>query len=172
MATVKKYNFTYQDIHNTIQDASRRIIESGFEPDYLLAIGGGGLIPARIMRTYLNRPILTIALSRYSDETGTAPAGTPVKLQWLEQETNLDGKKILVIDEVDDERTTLDFTLNELLERYPNTDFSVFVVHNKLKEKKGQLPAGLKHFFTGKDINDYWVNYAWDAEDIDTFGQE
>ena len=171
MTTVKKYNFTYEDIHSTIKDASHAINEAGYQPDYLLAIGGGGLIPARIMRTFITRPILTIALSRYSDEIGTAPADTPIKLQWLEGKVNLSSKKVLVIDEVDDQRTTLDFTLNELIEHYPETEFSAFVVHNKLKEKKGHLPEKLKHFFIGRNIKDYWINYAWDAEDITTFGQ-
>lgn len=171
MADVKKYNFTYEDIHNTIREASQAITETGYQPDYLLAIGGGGLIPARILRTFITRPILTIALSRYSDEIGTAPSDIPVKLQWLEGTVNMDGKKVLVIDEVDDERTTLDFTLNELIECYPETEFSAFVVHNKMKEKKGKLPEDLKHFFTGKNIHDYWINYAWDAEDISTFGK-
>lgn len=169
---MEKYNFTYDDIHKTICAASAKILESGFEPDFLLAIGGGGLIPARIMRTYINRPILTVSLTRYSDEIGTAPSDTPIKLQWLEPDTNLDGKKVLVVDEVDDERTTLEFTLAHLYEKHPNTEFAAFVVHNKLKEKKGKLPAQLKHFFTGRDINDYWINYAWDAEDIDQFGKE
>ena len=171
MPKAQQYNFTYEDIHSTIRDAAGRITSADYTPDYLLAIGGGGLIPARIMRTYINRPILTIALSRYSDEIGTAPASTPIKLQWLEGKVNLDGKKVLVIDEVDDERTTLDFTLNELIEHYPETEFSAFVVHNKMKEKKGTLPEKLKHFFTGKEIHDYWINYAWDAEDISVFGQ-
>ncbi|WOG25722.1 phosphoribosyltransferase [Endozoicomonas sp. 8E] len=169
---MEQYNFTYNDIHNTIRTSAEKIKASGFEPDYLLAIGGGGLIPARIMRTYINKPILIVSLSRYSDETGTAPSETPVKLQWLETDTNLDGKKVLVIDEVDDERTTLQFTLNHLYDTHPETEFAAFVVHNKLKEKKGTLPERLSHFFTGEDIHDYWINYAWDAENIDQFGKK
>ncbi|MGI9274192.1 MAG: phosphoribosyltransferase [Endozoicomonas sp.] len=166
---MEQYNFSYNDIHRTICEAATRILASGFEPDYLLAIGGGGLIPARILRTYISRPILTVALSRYSDEIGTAPASIPVKLQWLEPGTDLSGKKVLVIDEVDDERTTLEFTLEHLIETNPEAEFSAFVVHNKLKDKKGKLPEQLKHFFVGEDIHDYWINYAWDAENIDQF---
>ncbi len=168
---MEQYNFSYNDIHQTIAVAADRILEAGFNPDYLLAIGGGGLIPARIMRTYITRPILIVSLSRYSDETGTAPSSQPVKLQWLETHINLAGKKVLVIDEVDDERTTLEFTLNHLIENHPDAEFSAFVVHNKNKEKKGQLPARLKHFFVGKEIEDYWSNYAWDAKNIMEFPQ-
>lgn len=168
---MQQYNFTYNDIHNTIQKTATELTKAGYQPDYLLAIGGGGLIPARIMRTYINRPILIVSLSRYSDETGTAPAEQPIKLQWLETDIDLTGKKVLVIDEVDDERTTLEFTLQHLFESQPWAEFSAFVVHNKKKEKKGRLPEALKHFFVGEEIEDYWINYAWDAENIDTFGQ-
>ncbi|WP_067521834.1 phosphoribosyltransferase [Endozoicomonas ascidiicola] len=166
---MQQYNFTYNDIHNTICKAAKVIREQDYAPDYLLAIGGGGLIPARIMRTFINRPILTVALSRYSDEIGTAPASTPIKLQWLETDINLAGKKILVVDEVDDERTTLEYTLQHLIETHPDAEFSAFVVHNKKKAKKGKLPEGMKHFFAGEEIEDYWINYAWDAENIDAF---
>ncbi|WP_330927261.1 phosphoribosyltransferase [Candidatus Sororendozoicomonas aggregata] len=171
MSNMPHYNFTYDTIHNTIRNTAIAIAEHNYEPDYLLAIGGGGLIPARIMRTYINRPILTVSLSRYSDESGSKPANEPVKLQWLETNIDLMGKKVLVIDEVDDERTTLEFTLQHLFESHPGAEFSVFVVHNKKKEKKGQLPEHIKHFFVGEEIEDYWINYAWDAENIDIFGK-
>ena len=166
---MKQYNFTYNDIHQTIADAANGILDTGYNPDYLLAIGGGGLIPARIMRTFITRPILIVSLSRYSDEVGGKAFDQPIKLQWLETHCNLSGKKVLVIDEVDDERTTLEFTLNHLMKSHPDAEFSAFVVHNKKKEKKGKLPTALKHFFVGKEIEDYWSNYAWDSSDIKSF---
>ncbi len=171
MSNMLQYNFTYNDIHNIIRNTARTIADHNYEPDYLLAIGGGGLIPARIMRTYINRPILTVSLSRYTDETCSARASKPIKLQWLETNMDLMDKKVLVIDEVDDERTTMEFTLQHLLNSHPDTEFSVFVVHNKKKKKKGRLPEQLKHFFVGEEIEDYWINYAWDAENIDIFGK-
>ncbi|OED47205.1 hypothetical protein ACH42_03235 [Endozoicomonas sp. (ex Bugula neritina AB1)] len=168
---MEQYNFSYNDIHQTIADTAQRILNTGYNPDYLLAIGGGGLIPARIMRTYITRPILIVSLSRYSDEVGGKASDQPVKLQWLETHVDLSGKKVLVIDEVDDERTTMEFTLKHLIDNHPDAEFSAFVVHNKKKKKKGQLPAELKHFFAGEEIEDHWSNYAWDALDIKSFGK-
>lgn len=167
---MNKYFFTYNDVHNTLRDAANTIKSENYQPDYLLAIGGGGFIPARMLRSFINRPILSVALTRYIDETGSAPSDQPMRLQWLDNLTDIKGKKVLVIDEVDDERTTLEYTLNALIEDYPETEFSALVVHNKRKPKKGQLPAQLAHFFVGKEIEDYWINYAWDADDIDSFG--
>ena len=48
-----KIYLSYQDIHIAVQRSAERIIASDFMPDFILAIGSGGLIPARILRTFL-----------------------------------------------------------------------------------------------------------------------
>ena len=114
----QRYRFSYADIHHTLGLAAQEVIESGLEFDYILAIGGGGFIPARILRTYLNRPILSVALARYQDQ---GPAlDEPIKLQWTEGFAEaVKGKRLLVVDEVDDQRTTLAWTLAELAKENP-----------------------------------------------------
>jgi uncharacterized protein len=164
--TMEKIYYSYQEIHNTIRDMAQKIIKSGYEPDYLLAIGGGGLIPARILRTFIDKPIVTVTLSRYHDDGETSD--TPVKHQWIDDIlVDLNNKKILLIDEVDDCRTTLEYCIRELLKTY-EMDISVFVMHNKLKEKHGVIPEEVKNVFIGKDIPNKWICYPWDALDIDT----
>ena len=43
-----------------------------FAPDVIVAIGGGGFIPARMLRTELKIPILAVSLELYDDTTNTA----------------------------------------------------------------------------------------------------
>lgn len=50
----------YNDIHRVCAETSKRIMESEFHPELILAIDGGGFIPARIMRTFLKVPIKTV----------------------------------------------------------------------------------------------------------------
>ncbi|KAA1087933.1 hypoxanthine-guanine phosphoribosyltransferase [Puccinia graminis f. sp. tritici] len=63
---------TYEDIHRTIADASETIRDQ-FGPEIMIAIGGGGFFPARVLRTFLkdsskkNIPIQAIGLSLYED---------------------------------------------------------------------------------------------------------
>jgi uncharacterized protein len=161
---MEKYYFSYKEIHETIQKSAKDIVASGFEADYILAIGGGGFIPARLLRTFLEKPIITVTLSRYNSKNEAV--NIPIKQQWIDNiHFDLNNKKVLLVDEVDDCRTTLEYCIKELLKSY-NIDLSVFVLHNKIKEKHGVIPSEVKHIFIGKDIENKWINYPWDAMDI------
>lgn len=46
---------SYDQIHILCQRAGEKILKE-FPPDLVIAIGGGGFIPARIMRTFLKVP--------------------------------------------------------------------------------------------------------------------
>ena len=139
------------------QAAAPQILEE-FQPTLLIAIGGGGYVPARILRSFLkktgspNIPIQAIGLSLY-ETLETAPGspeevpGTKVtRTQWLDftslSNTNLLGKNILIVDEVDDTRTTLQYAVQELIkdvneqaaragkpELVEQTKFGIFVLH-------------------------------------------
>ena len=45
---------TYEDIHIMIRQESLKVREE-FEPDLMVAIGGGGFFPARVLRTFLRK---------------------------------------------------------------------------------------------------------------------
>jgi hypoxanthine phosphoribosyltransferase len=53
---------------------------------------------------------------------------------------------VLIVDEVDDTRTTLQFAVEELLHKCQPKRVGVCVVHNKIKPKKGILPEGVAYF--------------------------
>lgn len=118
----------------------------------MIAIGGGGYVPARILRyvkpqgfegkeretfilnwilsnrSFLKRPgqpnipIQAIGLSLYEDLGRGDPEEVPgtkvTRTQWLDlsslEMNNLIGKNILIVDEVDDTRTTLEYAVREL----------------------------------------------------------
>lgn len=164
MSEIKKQYLTYNKIHQTIARLSKEILASGFDPDVIVAIGTGGFIPARILKTFINRPILTVGLSYYDENN--QPKEAPVKIQWIDEvETKLKGKRILLVDEVDDSRVTLEYCLRELLRHKP-LEMAVAVLHNKNKEKRGVIPREITHYFAGEILEDNWICYPWDAEDI------
>ncbi len=132
----------------------------------MIAIGGGGYVPARILRSFLkkpgspNIPIQAIGLSLYetlppSNASGSSTPGEPetpgtkvTRTQWLDltslgEMKNLVGKRILIVDEVDDTRTTLEYAVKELEKdveiarqqlggNTEKTVFSIFVLHVSL----------------------------------------
>jgi len=190
---VQKVYVTYNEVHKLCQAAAPQILDT-LRPHLIIAIGGGGYIPARILRTFLkkpgspNIPIQAIGLSLY-EELGTSKVeeiGTKVtRTQWLDLSSlemeNLIGKNVLIVDEVDDTRTTLDYAVRELQKdveavskrlgrESEETKLSVFVLHNKDKDKKGSLPEDMitsKRYQAAVTVGDVWICYPWEAEDID-----
>ncbi|KAG0649752.1 Xanthine phosphoribosyltransferase 1 [Hyphodiscus hymeniophilus] len=199
---VKEY-VTYNQVHKLCKEAAPRILEE-FQPQLMIAIGGGGYVPARILRSFLkqpgstNIPIQAIGLSLYETLPSTHPSasntpgdveqpGTKVtRTQWLDltslgEMENLVGKRILIVDEVDDTRTTLEYAVKELEKdveaarqklgyQGEKTVFSIFVLHNKNKEKKGHLPEDMlneNRYLAARTVGDVWICYPWEATDID-----
>ncbi|KAK5633292.1 hypothetical protein RRF57_009006 [Xylaria bambusicola] len=198
---VEKVYVTYNDVHKLCQEAAPQML-ANLQPQLMIAIGGGGYVPARILRSFLkqpghpNIPIQAIGLSLYeelpvADANTTAGSvdqiGTRVtRTQWLDFTSlggmeNLVGKRILIVDEVDDTRTTLEYAVKELQKDVEEvskklgregekTEFSIFVLHNKDKTKKGVLPADAiddSRYIAARTVGDVWICYPWEAMDID-----
>ncbi|EGO22079.1 hypothetical protein SERLADRAFT_472396 [Serpula lacrymans var. lacrymans S7.9] len=190
MAEPKHVHATYNDIHNIIKVSAEKIAE--FKPNMLIAIGGRGFFPARVLRTFLkdastkrNIPIQAIGLSLYESLPGTTAeqiGSEVIRTQWLGPDSGktLIGRRALIVDEVDDSRKTLHYALTELqkdveleLAAFPEserdalrTKFAIFVVHNKLKPKFAQLPPDIP-YYAGAEIDDLWLDYPWEAGDIE-----
>lgn len=165
MSDPKKFYLSYNQIHKTIKRLSEEIQVTGYDPDVIVAIGTGGFIPARMLKTFINKPIYTVGISYYDEHN--KPKDQPSKIQWIDEvETKLKGKKILLVDEVDDSRITLEYCLRELLSHNP-AEISVAVLHNKNKLKEGVIPDEVSHYFVGDELDDLWICYPWDAVDID-----
>ena len=129
-----RYFLSYEHIHLSVRALAIRIQEAGFHPDLIVAIGSGGFIPARILKTFLEIPIFTVGISYYGPDN--KPATSPRTIQWIDEvEQKLSGKRVLLVDEVDDSRVTLEYCLRELLRHRP-AEIAVAVLHNKKKEKR------------------------------------
>ena len=72
------------------------------------------------------------------------------------------GGRVLIVDEVDDTRTTLKFCVDELIKTNSPKEVAVAVVHNKMKEKKVELGGDIL-YLAGEDVADRWNCYPWDA---------
>ena len=66
---------------------------------------------------------------------------------------------------MDDSRATLEYCIRELQQEGFN-QLGVAVLHEKRKPKKGVLPADMP-FYSAIQVDDWWINYPWDALDID-----
>ena len=92
MSESEKMYISYNNIHQLCQEIAPKIKE--FKPDLIIAIGGGGFIPARMLRSFLKEPgqpnvrIMAIILSLYEEiesENGIEKPGTQVvRTQWID----------------------------------------------------------------------------------------
>ena len=162
-----KMYISYNNVHQLCQESANKIKQ--FKPDLIIAIGGGGFIPARMLRSFLKEPgqpnvrIMAIILSLYEDiETVGSQAesvGTQVvRTQWIDyhqSKVDLVGKNVLIIDEVDDTRTTLHYALSE-----PKKD-----VEEHAKAKNAEIMK-TGNYFAARTVPDCWIAYPWESVDI------
>jgi hypoxanthine phosphoribosyltransferase len=189
-----KMYISYNHIHQLIQESQTKLKE--FNPDLLVCLAGGGLVPTRFVRTFLKEPgkpnvrIMSVVLSLYEDvgsvSTQKETIGKQVvRTQWLDYASTdftLIGKNILIVDEVDDTRTTLYYAVSELKKDLENqckargisveesgTKFGIFILHNKNKPKKAELPPDVyneNNYIAARQVDDVWIAYPWESNDI------
>ena len=101
MATKKVY-YNWQDIEDMTSDIAQQIAVDGdgFKPDYVVGLTRGGLIPATMLSHYFEVPMHTLEI-KLRDH-----AVTPESNKWMAQDA-LDGKKILIVDDINDTGDTL-----------------------------------------------------------------
>lgn len=188
-----KVYISYNQLHDIVRRTVQRteLVEK-FSPTLLIAISAGGFLPARILRNIIKAevggtslPIQTIGLCLYESETNEI-----YKTQWISTDRKNDplavsfsGQRILIVDEVDETRTTLSYAVNELEkdiekqrissiennEQWIEPKLGVFVVHNKTIAKRHILPEHIMKdaYFAGENVGGEWIVYPWDALDID-----
>ena len=158
-----KVYFSYADIASAVSSAVPRV--KAFGPDVIVAIGGGGFIPARMLRIECAVPILAVSLELYDDATKTARDTVELK-QWFDEGSGFGklvrGRRVLIVDEVDDTRTTLQYAVEELRRRNAPAAVAVLVVHNKRKPKRGAVPQDVT-YIACEHVADHWNCYPWDA---------
>jgi hypothetical protein len=99
-----KINVTWEDLDALVAELAERL-SAAPEPDVVLAISRGGLVPAGMLGYRLGwRDMLLAAVVVYDDEKGFR--GEAEFLQFPPDE-QLQGKRVLIIDEVWDSGTTI-----------------------------------------------------------------
>ena len=157
---MSKLYYSYDDIHNLIKKGSEDIKLSNFKPDLILAIGGGGFIPARILRTFMDDiPMISLTINFYDKDNNITE--TPNIIQMIDREL-IKNKKVLIVDEIDDTRKTLGY----LLEYFSNNNYNfeelgIFVINNKIKDKLYKINNEIR-YYSCIDIDDIWVVYPWE----------
>ena len=159
----RQLDVTYDDLEDLLRESVPRL--AAFGPDVILAVGGGGFVPARLLRTHLRVPILAVSLRLYDDGSTVPREAGPEVGQWFDESYGFGalvrGGRVLVVDDCDDTRTTLAAVLEELRGRNAPAAIAALVLHNKRKPKRAALPEGVGYFACA-EVDDAWIRYPWD----------
>ncbi|MGB9748401.1 MAG: phosphoribosyltransferase [Candidatus Woesearchaeota archaeon] len=156
---------SYYEIHELVRKGCEELSKS-YVPDFLVGISSGGLMPVRLAKTFFKEysnkeiPIYVIGISNYDSKNNLLPE--PRITQGLDEivKNSIKNKKILLVDEVDDTRKTLEKASNYLL-GFEIKELKILVMHSKEKEKIGKLPDDVELHYV-KMVPDVWINYQWD----------
>ncbi|MCC6003149.1 MAG: phosphoribosyltransferase [Thermofilum sp.] len=107
---------TWEQLYRDAVELSRKILQSNYCPDFLIAIARGGWVIGRILSDLLGiRDVLAVTVKFY--EGVKTPSGKPILLQELN--ADLSSKKLLLVDDIVDTGETLKETLKHVNARKP-----------------------------------------------------
>ena len=145
---------TYELFGQSIGELARQVADSGFEPDILLGIARGGLVPAGALAYALDcKNLFTISVEFY---TGVDQRlDVPVMLPPFLDARDLDEARVLVVDDVADTGRTLELVHQFCAGHVAEARTAV------LYEKPQSI---IKADYAWRRT-DRWINFPWSSEE-------
>ena len=145
---------TYELFGQSIAELARQVADSGFEPDILLGIARGGLVPAGALAYALDcKNLFTISVEFYTgvDERLDVPVMLPPFLD----ARDLDAARVLVVDDVADTGRTLELV----------HEFCAGHVAEARTAVLYQKPQSIITADYAWRRTDRWINFPWSSEE-------
>jgi len=139
---------------------ARQVMDSGFHPDLIVAIGRGGYVPARVLADHLG--LMNLNCLRVEHYRG------PHKDLEVRIKASLAGEvrgnRILVVDDVSDSGDTFLKTLDHIRARLGQGDMKTATLHHKSSS------IYTPDFYAQKVVKWRWLTYPWAViEDLCVF---
>ncbi|ABL87974.1 phosphoribosyltransferase [Pyrobaculum islandicum DSM 4184] len=140
---------------------AKKIEESGYKPEVIIAVSRGGLVPARIISDVLGiDDIISIGVKYWG--LAQRRAERPIVYHNVEPGV-VRGKSVLVVDEVADTGHTL-MTVKNILDLVGASETKTAVLH--LKTTSSYVPD----YYVEKIEEWVWISYPWSRyEDLREF---
>ncbi len=142
---------TPERIFDLTYQLGEKIRKSGFVPDCLLGISRGGLWVVRTLADFFNiKDVHIIRVIYYKDVKTTQKK--PTLIQDVDKK-HLEGKRLLIVDDVSDTGGSIDFTVN-LIKEKGIKDFKTATLHYK------SLSIFKPDYYI--EETDKWIIYPWE----------
>jgi uncharacterized protein len=156
-------NLTYRDVESLTSEILRQMNQDSWRPDYVVGLTRGGLLPAVLMSQYLDVPMDALKVSlRDNHETCS-------NLSMAEDAYN--GKKILIVDDINDTGATLNWIKQDWEDFHPSKpkpwkkiwgdSVRVAVLIDNLPSKS-KLDINYCGMEIDKEADPRWVNFPFE----------
>ena len=151
-SSIKCYNLSWDAANRLARVLAHKVIKSGYEPDIILGIARGGLVPARMVCDFLlKNDLLSVTTQHWGIATKLGKARIKFSLPY---EADISGKRVLVVDDVADTGDSISIIINYLKENNP-IDIRTAVLHYKT------CSTSIPDYY-GEKLEEWnWIIYPW-----------
>ena len=152
-ASIERETLTWDGFGAATRDLARRILDSGFVPEVVVAIARGGLLPAGAIAYGLgakNCGAINVEFYTGVDERLPVPVVLPPSLDLVD----VRGLKVLVADDVADTGQTLALVLSMLAEQRVESRSAVLY-------RKPRSVVAVDYAWRATDR---WITFPWSAD--------
>ncbi len=151
---------SWNTFYRLCQILATRIKESGYRPDMIVAIGRGGWTPARVLADFFGIVDLTgFNIVHYCGSHMEPKARIKYPLA-----VELDGRRILLVDDVSDSGDTFDLALEHIAGHGAPRAVRTAALHHKIASRF------IPDFYASRIVKWRWIIYPWALrEDIGAF---
>jgi uncharacterized protein len=154
--SIEYLNLSWTQIEESCKDIAKKIKTANYNPDMIIAVGRGGLIPSRILSDILNiHDVLHFPVSFYRGVNNKL-----IKPRSLSNFShNVRGKKILLVDDLIDSGGTAEFVISDLnMKGSTIIRYATIICKDDVKRK----PT----FYSFSCKQDVWVVFPWEKEEF------
>ena len=152
--TVERETFTWDEFGGACRELAQEVADSGFVPDIVVAIARGGMLLAGGISYALGTKSCGAMNVEFYTGIGTR-LPEPIVLPPLLDEQSLDGKRVLLVDDVSDSGRTLALVI-QLLEA-SGAEVRTVVLYTK--------PHTVQEAHYTWRRTDKWITFPWSAHE-------
>jgi uncharacterized protein len=153
---MKKVYVSWQDVQCMTQHMLQQMQQDGWQPDYVVGITRGGLVPANLISQYLGVPMETLKVSLRGAEPDCESNF------WMPEDADR-GQNILIVDDINDSGDTLNWIQKDWGDSVRWGDnVRVAVLYDNESSASQHTPD-----YSAQDINKaqdpQWIVFPWES---------
>jgi hypoxanthine phosphoribosyltransferase len=162
---MKKIIIDYNQFTCLISSITRDITLSDWQPDYIVGITRGGLLPAVMISHYLNVPCNTLKVSLRDGAADDCESNL-----WMAEDA-FNGKNILIVDDINDQGSTINWIMKDWTSGCVPSDENWNIIWNNnvrfaVVVDNLSSKADVKMDYAGLEINkaedDVWIDFPYE----------